>query len=112
MSRWGRVNVEHKDRLDNWEDKFCMYMSRLCLSFVVGLFVGNVIKDIFELPRPNGVWRPKQSFMVDDFGFPSTHSMNSPCTLYFSRSLSGFFFAPRPEGIFAVRKHFVNRQNI
>lgn len=49
-----------------------------------GLFIGNVIKDIFELPRPNPkiVWRPSHQTSVDsagleDFGFPSTHAMNA-----------------------------------
>ena len=35
----------------------------------------------------------------------SAHSLNSPCILYCSRSLPGFYFAPRPDGIFAVPKH-------
>ena len=56
------------------------------LTFVVvtGLFAGNIIKDVFELPRPSSppVWRPGNQAAIDsthlqDFGFPSTHSMNS-----------------------------------
>jgi hypothetical protein len=49
-----------------------------------GLFIGNVIKDIYELPRPSArrVWRPSHQASVDsagleDYGFPSTHAMNA-----------------------------------
>jgi membrane-associated phospholipid phosphatase len=53
---------------------------RVTLIVVSGLFVGNVIKDMFQLPRPTGVWRPSHnldSTQLADFGFPSTHAMNS-----------------------------------
>merc|ERR1712232_865504 len=48
----------------------------------VGLFLGNFLKDVFRLPRPSGVWRSGQAASTDstacqDFGFPSTHTMNS-----------------------------------
>jgi membrane-associated phospholipid phosphatase len=54
---------------------------RLTYVVVFGLFCGNVIKDVFELPRPTNVWRPTNQASIDstaleDFGFPSTHSMN------------------------------------
>ena len=57
---------------------------RLTFVVVTGLFVGNIIKDVFELPRPSSppVWRPHNQEQLDstalqDFGFPSTHAMNS-----------------------------------
>jgi membrane-associated phospholipid phosphatase len=57
---------------------------RLTFVVVTGLFVGNIIKDVFELPRPSSppVWRPSNQEHLDstalqDFGFPSTHAMNS-----------------------------------
>jgi len=48
----------------------------------VGLYVGNVMKDVFCLPRPDNVWRPagataQDSTGLKDYGFPSTHTMNS-----------------------------------
>jgi len=48
----------------------------------VGLFLGNFLKDVFQLPRPQGVWRSSDAAATDstscqDFGFPSTHTMNS-----------------------------------
>jgi len=51
-----------------------------------GLLWGNLLKDVFQLPRPAKVepkvWVPHSSTQVDstacrDFGFPSTHAMNS-----------------------------------
>ncbi|GBG31689.1 Sphingosine-1-phosphate phosphatase, putative [Hondaea fermentalgiana] len=57
---------------------------RLTLVICVGLIMGNLAKDVFQLPRPASppVWRPAIQEAVDstnlaDFGFPSTHSMNS-----------------------------------
>jgi membrane-associated phospholipid phosphatase len=57
---------------------------RLTLVVVGGLFFGNIIKDVFELPRPASppVWRPHNQASLDstglqDFGFPSTHAMNA-----------------------------------
>jgi len=54
------------------------------LTFVIctGLFVGNIVKDVFQLPRPASppVWRPHHnldSTALQDFGFPSTHAMNA-----------------------------------
>jgi len=57
-----------------------------------GLFLGNFLKDVFQLPRPTGVWRSSAAAATDstacqDFGFPSTHTMNSIsnagfCVLY------------------------------
>eukprot|EP00947_MAST-08B_sp_MAST-8B-sp1_P002072 g2072.t1 len=55
-------------------------------NFIVlyGLFVGNLLKDVFELPRPDPreVWRAHgvestDSTQCQDFGYPSTHAMNS-----------------------------------
>lgn len=57
---------------------------RLTTVVVAGLFVGNFIKDVYQLPRPSSaeVWRPTNQEKLDstalqDFGFPSTHAMNS-----------------------------------
>jgi membrane-associated phospholipid phosphatase len=57
---------------------------RLTFVVVTGLFVGNIIKDVYELPRPSSppVWRPSNQEHLDstalqDFGFPSTHAMNA-----------------------------------
>jgi len=58
------------------------------MNFVVssGLLWGNLLKDAFRLPRPRNVepkvWVPHSVVEVDstacrDFGFPSTHAMNS-----------------------------------
>ena len=58
--------------------------TRFTFVVVTGLFVGNIIKDVFELPRPSSppVWRPinqehLDSTALQDFGYPSTHAMNS-----------------------------------
>jgi len=57
---------------------------RLTLLVCIGLLAGNLMKDVFQLPRPksSSVWRPSHQETVDstalqDFGFPSTHSMNA-----------------------------------
>ena len=53
---------------------------RVTVLVVTGLFVGNVIKDVYQLPRPTNVWRPGlnlDSTGLADFGFPSTHAMNA-----------------------------------
>jgi len=47
----------------------------------IGLYFGNLLKDVFCLPRPSGVWRPRHLLESDsaglqDYGFPSTHTMN------------------------------------
>eukprot|EP00930_Biecheleria_cincta_P068920 TRINITY_DN56744_c0_g1_i1.p1 TRINITY_DN56744_c0_g1~~TRINITY_DN56744_c0_g1_i1.p1 ORF type:complete len:453 (-),score=62.67 TRINITY_DN56744_c0_g1_i1:406-1764(-) len=58
------------------------------MNFVVcgGLLWGNLLKDVFRLPRPANVeprvWVPHAATQIDstacrDFGFPSTHAMNS-----------------------------------
>lgn len=58
------------------------------MTYVVcwGLIWGNLLKDVFRLPRPKNVkaevWVPKSASQIDstacrDFGFPSTHAMNS-----------------------------------
>jgi len=53
------------------------------VTFIVnnGLLAGNVMKDVFELPRPNapGLYKAKtmDSTGCLDFGFPSTHTMNA-----------------------------------
>eukprot|EP00747_Dinoflagellata_sp_TGD_P070894 gnl/TRDRNA2_/TRDRNA2_156792_c0_seq3.p1 gnl/TRDRNA2_/TRDRNA2_156792_c0~~gnl/TRDRNA2_/TRDRNA2_156792_c0_seq3.p1 ORF type:complete len:456 (+),score=46.40 gnl/TRDRNA2_/TRDRNA2_156792_c0_seq3:61-1428(+) len=58
------------------------------MTFIVcwGLLWGNLMKDVFRLPRPRNVdsrvWVPHSASQIDstacrDFGFPSTHSMNS-----------------------------------
>lgn len=57
---------------------FFVVAKRLTLVVLLGLFAGNVIKDVFELPRPQGVWRPTHdASLVFEFGFPSTHAMNA-----------------------------------
>lgn len=52
----------------------------------IGLLVGNLMKDVFRLPRPSNVepkvWVPHSASQIDstgcrDFGFPSTHTMNA-----------------------------------
>ena len=67
------------------------YARHLTFVITVGLFVGNLYKDLFELPRPinisntkmsRKVWSPKSVTAIDttackDYGFPSTHSMNA-----------------------------------
>jgi len=57
----------------------------------IGLYTGNVMKDVFCLPRPSGVWRASALAETDssgllDYGFPSTHTMNG-------LSNSGFMLA-------------------
>jgi sphingosine-1-phosphate phosphatase 1 len=58
------------------------------MNFVVcgGLLWGNLLKDVFRLPRPanvnKAVWVPTSATHMDstacrDFGFPSTHAMNA-----------------------------------
>lgn len=58
------------------------------MTYVVcfGLVWGNLLKDVFRLPRPRNVkqevWVPHSASQIDstacrDFGFPSTHAMNS-----------------------------------
>jgi len=58
------------------------------MTYVVcfGLVWGNLLKDVFRLPRPRNVnskvWVPSSASHIDstacrDFGFPSTHAMNS-----------------------------------
>eukprot|EP00939_MAST-03C_sp_MAST-3C-sp1_P001062 g1062.t1 len=46
-----------------------------------GLLAGNLMKDVFELPRPDakGLYRVKtmDSTGCLDYGFPSTHTMNA-----------------------------------
>eukprot|EP01063_Lacrimia_lanifica_P008164 TRINITY_DN15289_c0_g1_i1.p1 TRINITY_DN15289_c0_g1~~TRINITY_DN15289_c0_g1_i1.p1 ORF type:complete len:408 (+),score=146.24 TRINITY_DN15289_c0_g1_i1:98-1321(+) len=54
---------------------------RVTLLVCLGLVAGNIMKDVFELPRPRSppVWRPGNnldSTRLGDFGFPSTHAMN------------------------------------
>ncbi len=56
------------------------------MTYVVcwGLLWGNLLKDVFRLPRPKNVkaevWVPHSASQIDstacrDFGFPSTHAM-------------------------------------
>jgi membrane-associated phospholipid phosphatase len=74
------------------------------LTFVVqiGLLMGNVMKDVFELPRPSapGLYRVKTLDTTNclDYGFPSTHTMNALsnslytflyCYGYFKESSAG-----------------------
>ena len=74
------------------------------LTFVVqiGLLMGNVMKDVFELPRPSapGLYRAKTLDTTNclDYGFPSTHTMNGLsnslytflyCYGYFKESSAG-----------------------
>ena len=56
----------------------------LTLLVCGSLIVGNMMKDVFKLPRPprDQVWIPEMMSSIDstaarDFGFPSTHAMNS-----------------------------------
>jgi membrane-associated phospholipid phosphatase len=49
----------------------------LTLLVTYGFLSGNILKEIFELPRPpleSGLWR---AHVNDEFGWPSTHSMNA-----------------------------------
>ena len=74
------------------------------LTFVVqiGLLMGNVMKDVFELPRPSApsLYRAKTLDTTNclDYGFPSTHTMNGLsnslytflyCYGYFKESSAG-----------------------
>merc|ERR1719269_544538 len=58
----------------------------MTLVVCFGLHAGNLMKDVFRLPRPANVepkvWVPHTASKIDstacrDFGFPSTHAMNS-----------------------------------
>jgi membrane-associated phospholipid phosphatase len=56
----------------------------LTLLVCGSLIVGNMLKDVFKLPRPSRdkVWIPPLMSSIDstaarDYGFPSTHAMNS-----------------------------------
>ena len=56
----------------------------LTLLVCGSLIVGNMLKDVFKLPRPSRdkVWIPDMMSSIDstaarDYGFPSTHAMNS-----------------------------------
>ena len=48
----------------------------------IGLYIGNLLKITFEIPRPSNVWIHPTLIKTDssnlkDYGFPSTHSMNA-----------------------------------
>jgi len=67
----------------NIDYRFARHMT---LVVCFGLLWGNLLKDVFRLPRPKNVeplvWVPKSATHIDstatrDFGFPSTHAMNS-----------------------------------
>jgi len=73
----------------------------------IGLYIGNQMKDVFCLPRPRDVWRPTNLHQTDssallDFGFPSTHTMNSisnsgfAVLFYYCHSYSDAFTATDP----------------
>lgn len=62
------------------------YARQLTFVVCIGLLWGNLLKDVFRLPRPANVDArvqvPNAANQVDstacrDFGFPSTHAMNS-----------------------------------
>jgi len=62
------------------------FARQLTLVVCFGLLWGNLIKDVFRLPRPWNVepkvWVPRTASQIDstacrDFGYPSTHSMNA-----------------------------------
>eukprot|EP00658_Telonema_sp_P-2_P032365 TRINITY_DN23987_c0_g1_i4.p1 TRINITY_DN23987_c0_g1~~TRINITY_DN23987_c0_g1_i4.p1 ORF type:complete len:261 (-),score=40.83 TRINITY_DN23987_c0_g1_i4:308-1090(-) len=70
----------------------------------IGLFFGNFLKDVFQLPRPTGVWRSSAAAAADstacmDFGFPSTHTMNSISNAGFT-----LLYAYDPLGLFLETK--------
>lgn len=67
----------------NADYRFARHMTYIVTC---GLLWGNLLKDVFRLPRPKNVeaqvWVPKSASGIDstacrDFGFPSTHAMNS-----------------------------------
>lgn len=71
------------------------------MTYVVcfGLVWGNLLKDVFRLPRPKNVkaevWVPHSASQIDstacrDFGFPSTHAMNSMSNSLFTVFFFGF----------------------
>lgn len=69
---------------------------RLVMVVNSGLLIGNLYKDVFQLPRPSfynkKVWMPGVLKKMDstncrDFGFPSTHAMNA-----FSNSLFMLYY--------------------
>lgn len=85
------------------------------IFFVVsgGLVWGNLLKDVFQLPRPKHfepkVWMPSTVQEVDttacrDFGFPSTHAMNSVSNSLFTvlYRLRHSPTAPRATGVGAM----------
>ena len=76
----------------NHDIVFARHMTGVVLG---GLFVGNLYKDAFQLPRPfavnKEVWTPKSQAAIDstackDFGFPSTHSMNAISNTVFANN--------------------------
>ena len=82
------------------------------MNYIVcfGLFVGNTIKDVFELPRPASppVWRPKHqesidSTMMKDFGFPSTHTMNAVSNSLFTY----YYLAVTASAVTGVSSHTI-----
>jgi membrane-associated phospholipid phosphatase len=65
----------------NIDYQYGRYMTMLVCG---SLIVGNMLKDVFKLPRPSRqqVWIPPVLTSLDstaarDFGFPSTHAMNA-----------------------------------
>lgn len=72
------------------------FARHLTLIVCFGLMWGNLLKDVFRLPRPRNVdkkvWIPQAVLDLDsaacrDFGYPSTHAMNS-----ISNSLFGVLY--------------------
>ena len=46
----------------------------LLLLICITTYLGNFMKNLFACPRPTGVWQPVKE---QDFGLPSTHTMNA-----------------------------------
>ena len=46
----------------------------LLLLIAITTYLGNFMKNLFACPRPSGVWQPVKE---EDFGLPSTHTMNA-----------------------------------
>ena len=80
-----------------------------------GLLFGNIMKDMFALPRPASppVWRPKYMVQMDstsmqDYGFPSTHSMNAVTNpTYVFLYCQAFGYLTGPSGIAGLPKSFL-----
>ena len=63
-----------------WNVDYC-FARHMTALVCLGLVSGNIMKDVFQLPRPSLKWvknlTSRDSTGCRDFGFPSTHAMNA-----------------------------------